>query len=204
MTFFDDPVAAAALLPPFLLPLLIFASALLEYIFPPYWGDMFMLVGFFLAGQGAVPPLLVFASAFLGSVVGSVIAYSLGQRYGLALVRRALLRRRRKSRNRERVRQLYARYGERVLIANRFLPVVRGLLLFAAGAMRLRFVPSIFYSALSNVAWIGLLMAVGMLTAGTWEQIQTTFRHYSLFFGLAVLVSVALWIAVVAWRGRAG
>jgi len=47
MSWIDDPVALVASWPAFALPLFVFASAALEYIFPPYWGDMSVLLGFF-------------------------------------------------------------------------------------------------------------------------------------------------------------
>ncbi len=103
MTWLDDPIAAALALPPLVLVLFVFASALLEYVFPPYWGDTFVLLGFFLAGQGAAPPAMIFAAAAAGSVAGSIAAYQIGRRYGLAITRRISPRRRP---SRRRVRML--------------------------------------------------------------------------------------------------
>ncbi len=178
MTWLDDPVALVATLPPLILPLVVFVSSMLEYVFPPYWGDTVILVGFFLAGQGAVPGWTIFVGAVAGGVLGATIAYGLGRRYGLRAIR-MFTRRGRRSRSRERLDRLFARFGERVLLLNRFLPVVRGVLLYGAGGMQLRPRPVLVYTAIGNVAWVGLLMGVGLLTGGTWEQIQDSFRHYS-------------------------
>ena len=81
MSWLDDPVAAATALPALALPLFVFGSALLEYLFPPYWGDTFVLLGFFLAGQGVAPPTVIFVAALAGSTLGSLATYQLGQRY---------------------------------------------------------------------------------------------------------------------------
>ncbi len=156
MSWLDDPVAAATVLPPLALWLFVFGSALLEYLFPPYWGDTFVLLGFFLAGQGAVTPVAIFAAAVTGSVLGSIAAYHLGRRYGMAVTRRVLPHRRRPSRRR--LQTLFARYGEKLLVINRFLPVVRGVMLYGAGAMKLPLRPVVFYCTLSNLAFISLLM----------------------------------------------
>ncbi|MCP3958497.1 MAG: DedA family protein [bacterium] len=200
MSWFDDPVAAALALPPLVLPLFVFASALIEYVFPPYWGDTFMLVGFFLAGQGAMSPPVAFAAAFSGSVVGSIVAYQLGRRYGLALVRRVSARRQQVSRGR--LRDLFRRFGKKLLMVNRFLPVVRGFLLYGAGALKLPFRPVILYCTVSNLLFVGLLMSLGLWTAGSWTEIQESFQHSNRLIGGAVLAAVAAWAAVTLWRLR--
>lgn len=198
----EDPLALALALPPLALPLFVFASALIEYVFPPYWGDMFVLLGFFLAGQGVVSPAIVFAAALSGSIVGSIIAYRLGERYGLAVIRRFSSSKRR-GHSRQRVRDLFRRFGKKLLLVNRFLPVVRGGLLYGAGALRLRFAPVIFYCALSNLAFMGLLMWAGLWTAGSWAEIQAAFQRSNRLIGGALLTVVAVWVATVLWRKRA-
>lgn len=198
MTFFDDPLAVVATLPPLVLPLVVFASSLIEYVLPPFWGDTFILLGFFLAGQGAVGWPSIFAAAILGGIAGAAIAYALGRRYGLRAARR-FTGRRRGGRSRERLNRLYRRFGERVLLVNRFLPVVRGLLLYGAGAMHLRPRPVMIYTAIGNIAWVALLMAVGLATGGTWNEIQAAFRSSSRAIGILTFAAVAIALVVVVW-----
>ncbi len=201
MDWLDDPAALVATLPPLVLPLIVFVSSALEYVVPPYWGDTVILLGFFLAGQGAVPAWTVFVGSVIGGVLGATIAYYLGRKYGLRATR-MFTRRGRGSRSRERLDRLFARFGERVLLLNRFLPVVRGVLLYGAGGMQLRPRPVLVYTAIGNVAWVGLLMGVGLLTGGTWEQIQDSFRHYSWAGAViaGVLVLIGLIVLVVQHR----
>ncbi len=85
---------------------------------------------------------------------------------------------------------------------NRFVPVIRGLLLYGAGALRMRYGPSIGWSALSNLAWVTLMMTVGLLTAGSWEEIQAQFRHTNQVLGTAAIVLVGFWAVFAFWRVR--
>lgn len=199
MSWLEDPVTAALALPVFVLPLFVLVSAMLEYVFPPFWGDSFMLLGFFLAGQGAVAPILILIAALVGSTLGAAIAYALGGRFGMNAIRRVIFRQRR-FRTRLGIRKFLLRFGEKVLVANRFLPVIRGLMLYAAGAMKLRFAPTMVYTGLSNLAWVVMLMAVGLLTAGSWEQILESFRQYNRLIGFAALAAVVGWLAFLLWR----
>ena len=200
----DDPVTAVAALPALalLLPLFVLLSGLLEYVVPPYWGDMFMLLGFFLAGQPAidVPAWTVFVAAWAGSSLGAAIAFGLGSRFGLRVMRRVVPWR--PSGARARIRALLVRYGERFLVVNRFVPILRGLMLYGAGAVRLRFAESMAYTAVSNFAWVALLMGTGLLTAGSWDEILASFRHTYQVLGAAFGAGVLAWLAWILWRLR--
>lgn len=200
MAWLDDPVAAAVALPPLALVLFVFSSALFEYLFPPYWGDTFVLLGFFLAGQGAVTPAGVFAAAAAGSVLGSIAAYQLGRRYGMAITDRLFRQRRRPSR--QRLQSLFQRFGDKLLLVNRFLPVVRGVMLYGAGALRLPLRPVIVYCTLSNLAFIGLLMWAGLWTAESWSGIQQAFRQSNSWLAAAAVAATCLWLATAWWRRR--
>ena len=195
-----NPAEILAAWPVFLLPLIILVSALLEYVIPPYWGDSAILLGFFVAGQGIASPAVLFAAAFLGSCLGALGSFLLGRRFGLVMTR--WLSQKRRSRALGSLDDFLERFGEKALIFNRFIPVVRGLFLYGAGAARLRIKESMFYAALSNLAWTSLLMGVGLLTAGSWEQLVESFRQYSRLSGLVAFVLLGFWFLLVQWRAR--
>lgn len=198
-TFLQDPAATLVHLPPLVLPLFVLVSAALEYVIPPYWGDMFVLLGFFLAAQGVSSPWLIFLCALIGSCLGSLIAFSLGRRYGVGFLRRVTFRSRTRPGGRQkRMRALLENHGEKVLLANRFIPVVRGFLLYGAGAFDLRLGPSMLYSGISNAAWAGIMMVVGLYTSGSWESIQGHFRSVSQWVALLMVVALLLG-AIWAW-----
>lgn len=205
MHFLDDPVSAVSALPalPLVLPLFVLVSGMLEYVIPPYWGDMFMLVGFFLAGQPSIPvsPAVIFVAAVVGSILGSIVAFLLGQRYGLGVMRR-ITPPWRSSDSGERIRELLLRHGERLLIANRMVPVIRGLLLYGAGALKLRFRHAIGYSAVSNLIWVTVLMTLGLWTAESWDGIVAAFRNTHRILGSIAAVAILGWAAFAFWRYR--
>lgn len=198
MAFFDDPVTFVAALPAFALPLFVFVSSWLEYVFPPYLGDTFVLVAYFLAGQGAASPLELFVATVIGGALGAACAYALGERYGMRLVHRVLSWRRRPLPKRyrlERLDELYGQSRERMLMVNRFLPIIRSISLFAAGAMRLRFWPSVAYATLSQAAFFALMLAIALLGANSWELFVAQARQAN----LALAAVVAVGIAVGLW-----
>lgn len=198
MPILDDPAALALLLSPAAVLVLVGAAALVEYLFPPFWGDLLVLLGFFFAGQGKVAPWAVFLVAFVGSGLGAAAAWGLGRRYGLAVLRRLTFSRRMTGAAR-RVRLAYQRFGEPSLAVNRFVPFARALMLPAAGALGLRFGRSVGWASLSNLLWLGVLASTGVVTGGSWERIQATFRDTSRWTGLlaaAVALAAAALLAL--------
>ena len=198
----EDPVAWMAALPVFVVPLLAFLSPFVEHLFPPFWGDLLVLVCFFLAGQGALSPAWIAVAALAGSVSGSIVAFVLGRRFGMAIMERMGLRRLAGQGRRARV--LLRRFGEPLLVVNRFIPVMRGLLLYSAGALEFRFGRSVFYSAVGSALWVGLLAVAGLWTADSWEEILAVFKRWSGILALVLGLAAALWIGWGLWRLRRG
>lgn len=190
----DELRSLLPLLPFAVLPLFFATSAALEYVVPPYWGDLLMLLGFYLAGEGHLASLPLFVICVLGSTAGAAVAYGLGHRYGLGLARRLTRIRRWKPSSSRRVDRLLDRFGAPILAVNRFLPIIRGLMLYAAGALRLPFGRSMIYTFFSNLAWVGLLWLVALFSAGsTWNEIVADFQDTS---RSAALLAFALLLAL--------
>lgn len=198
MTLFDDPLAFFVALPALAVPAFVFAAAFLEYVVPPFPGDSCMLVGFFLAAQGATDPTLVFGAAILGCLAGGSVAFRLGARYGDAVLRRVVWKRQRATL--ARFRSLATRRGESILAVNRFLPVVRSVMLYGAGAFGLGEKKSMGWNAVSAFAFVSFLFGAGWATAGSWNEIRERFVELNRAAGVVAVVLVAAWLAWTVWR----
>jgi membrane-associated protein len=205
MSWLDDPTAWMMGIPPLALVLFVFLAAAMEYIFPPCPGDMVVLLGFFLAGQGAAPPEHLYAAVVAGGILGCWTAFLLGERYGVRLIRWVLhwpfptLSRRPKM-NRERLVETFERFDERALIINRFVPFVRNFAVYGAGALKLRRGRSMFYCAISHMAFMAMMLWIGLLTAGSWDQILANARRYNFLVGAVVVGGGSLWLVLGVWR----
>jgi membrane protein DedA with SNARE-associated domain len=177
--------------------LLVALMAWVEYAFPPAPGDSTILFACFLAGTGALPLAAVLASALAGSILGALTAWALGRRLGRSYF---FLRSGWARFELERLERGLTRYGPVLLAANRFLPGVRGFLLYAAGIGRLGWRPVLFYSTLSNVMWIGLIGWAGTGLGESWEEVRAVFRRY--VWGIAVVLALYAVLAVARHRRR--
>ncbi len=166
--------------------LFIFISAFLEYLFPPYWGDTFILWGFFKAGRGDISLIAAILSSFAGSVIGSFVSYYIGYKVGTSYF---LLRSRWVSRRIERLQGWYERFGGKLLIINRFLPGLRGIFLYTAGMGRLKFSEVAIYSTISNLLWLFLIGTVGLSVGTNWEDVKRVFEGYTKILGILFITA---------------
>lgn len=187
-----------------LLWLLLFASAIAEYVFPPFPGDTVTLAGAVLVTAYGFPAPAVLAAVLAGSLVGCAADYGLGvlaARGSWPGVERWWVVRKARERA-EAGARAFARHGEVLIVVNRFLPGVRAFLFVAAGMAGMRFGRVMVYAAVSALAWNVLLLAAGMAVGARWEDLESLFRTYQTVvwgvLGVAVLALAGRWW----WRGR--
>lgn len=173
--------------------LLVGAAGTGEYLFPPVPGDTMMLFGFFLAGRGDLPFAWVLACALGGSMIGAEMAYSIGSRLGHSyfFIRKSRLAKVMLPR----LQQYFERFGVGMILVNRFLPVLRGFFLYAAGIGKMPRIPTFLCATLSNLAWVLLLAWVGHRFGTSWERLQEIFHTYASILGVLFL-SYAAWTLI--------
>lgn len=201
---------------PWTLPTL-FGAALLEYVFPPFPGDLITLLGAFSAVHGVLPLPLVFLASTAGSVAGAALDYELGRRLGRAAERRlpeeASGSGWRRFFSRERlhvIEEAYRRRGPMLIVFNRFLPGIRGLFFVAAGAAGMPLRQVLGLGALSAALWNGALLAAGFAVGENLPALLRLLRDYAtvawggLLLGVIALLARALSRRAAARRAPPG
>jgi membrane protein DedA with SNARE-associated domain len=181
--------------------LLVALMAWLEYVFPPVPGDSTMLLACFLAGAGSLPLSGTILACFAGSALGAATSYAIGARLGRsyfflrsAWAKEELLR----------FERALARFGPRLLIANRFLPGIRAVFLYGAGIGRLPARPALAYATISNALWVGFIAWAGSALGSSWEEVQVVFRRYVYAIAAGMTVYVVWGVLRARRRRRAG
>lgn len=196
MSWLEDPATVVAHWPLIMLPFLVGVAAFLKYVVPPFPGDSVMLVGFFLSARGGSPSWAIVLGAFTGGLLGAACAFHLGERLGSKVLERLEERGDRKIPV-DKLRRLFQTFGEKALLLNRFLPILRSFMLYAAGASGLRAGPAIFWSAGSNLLFAILLAFIGSNVSASWPEIVALFRKVGSGAGIVALVLLA---ALVIFR----
>jgi membrane protein DedA with SNARE-associated domain len=172
--------------------LILFGSAVIESLFPPYPGDTVILVGGYLVGVGR----LNFGGALLSSVVGSLCGASILFFLGLAKGRSLFQRGRCPFFSPDRLHKVegwFDRHGRKTVLASRFLAGVRSLVAVSAGMGRMKYGLFLSFSLVSILAWNGLLLFLGLKFGQSWEHVARLFRIYNGVIIFVAILVILLW-----------
>ena len=183
-------------------PLVLFLATFVEHVFPPFPGDLVVVLGAWYAVQGQLswPLLLLYSTA--GALAGSWVDHRagawLGHRLDLRSGRSRLL-------PPERLlafEAAYRRWGPWLILLNRFMPGVRAFIFLAAGASGLPVRRVVLLGGLSAVAWNALLLLAGGLVAHNLDELVSLVDRYMKVAGAALALAALLLLARALWRRR--
>lgn len=162
-------------------------------IFP---GAIITVLAGFMASHGKGHIVLVMAAAGGGAIIGDLLSYLLGARFGSRLWGRGLLRKHldllRKA------QAFFFEHGGKGLFFGRFIGPLRGLVPFIAGAAHMRPLPFLGWAVTSGLLWGIAYPGAGFLGGSSWELA----RSLSGGLGMAVVLLAIVIVAVVALRRR--
>lgn len=144
-----------------------------------------------LARIGVVNVYLVGLLASAGAVIGDMIGYYMGKKYGLALIEKYKGRLFVREEYLERARAMIGRHTGKSLIAGRFNPITRPFMPFIVGASGAPDKKFWFYNILGGILWAISGTAIGYVFGIGYDAVASV-------FGKAVVVviavgSVAIW-----------
>ena len=141
---------------------LVFANVLLEQIGLPIPAIPTLIVAGALAAEGELSPSAIFGVAFAGCMIGDVLWYLAGRRYGrrvMTFLCRVSLSPDSCVRETE-VR--FERWGKLTLVLSKFIPGLSTVTPPLAGAMRLGWWSFLLLNGLGVIIWAGVAIGAGM------------------------------------------
>jgi membrane protein DedA with SNARE-associated domain len=173
---------------------------LLENLGVPVPGEATVVLGAIFSVTGRLDLALLALVAFAAAVVGDNLGYALGRFGGRSLAVRLGKRVGVTDGHLDRVEGFFERYGGRVVVAARFLPLLRHLNGLAAGISQMRWRRFLAANVLGAGIWVAVWITIGVQAGGHIDVVNSVLTK-----GTPVLVAVlvALLIVLVARRARA-
>ena len=170
----------------------IFLLMVMESATLPVPSEIVLPLGGYLVYTGQLEFWSVVVVATLGSLVGTTIDYGIGYYLG----RPAVLRYGRIVRfSHERLQtteKWFSGHGDRVVLFARFVPLLRTLIAFPAGIVRMDPKRFLAYSAVGIFVWDVALVYLGVVAGQNSRTIGTVLQSYFLPLGVAAIVIVAI------------
>jgi len=189
----------------------LFAAALVEYIFPPFPGDSMLALGGIWAWRAHQSWLGVWIAVTLGNALGIGLQHRIGRAlaqkvqgsksgrlsqklsaWGLSEERIAAIQERMK------------RHGTALLLINRFLPSFRALVFLAAGASGLSFKSTMFLGIIGSIAWSAFILGIGAWVGGNAERMLMLLERYQTAAAWTVGAAVVLWVLYKLYKWKRG
>jgi membrane-associated protein len=178
-----------------ILALIVFAETGLV-VFPFLPGDsMLFIVGVF-CGAGLLDYHAVVPALIAAAVLGDALNFSIGQRFGGALIRRS----RHVAAGHAQSRLYFEKHGARTIVIARFVPVVRTFAPFAAGFGHMDRAVFLRYNVGGALLWVLSLTALGYVF-GDLPVIRKNLSTVILSI-VALSLLPLVWGRVAALRGR--
>jgi membrane protein DedA with SNARE-associated domain len=171
-------------------------SAVIEYVFPPFPGDVVTVLAASLVIAASWSWLGVLSALMLGSIIGAALTFEIGVRWA---------RRRATHEHSAKLDRLVAgfhKHGAAYLVLNRFVPGVRSLFFVAAGLAGMSRRAVYGYGALSALLWNLALLGVGAALGANYDRLEYIVTTYTTI-AIAVIVAVVLmWLVISRVRHR--
>ncbi len=155
-------------------------------------GSVLTVFSGWLAFQGKASIVAIMAAAGVGAMLGDLLSYWLGARFGVHLWQWSLLKKRQDLLHLTEL--FFFEHGGKSIFFGRFLGPIRGLVPFVAGASHMR--PALFslYATVSGVLWGISYPGLGFLGGTSWQRAETLAGRLGLLMALALVV-----VLLVAW-----
>lgn len=199
----DAMTRAAAITGPWA-PAVLFLATFVEHVFPPFPGDLLVVLGAWYAVHGDLswPMLLLWSTA--GAVAGAWVDHRVGAWLGHRLDLRSGRSRWLPTERLAAFEAAYRRWGWWLILFNRFMPGVRAFIFLAAGASALPVRRVVVLGGVSALAWNGLLLVAGGVVASNAEELVALVDRYMKVAGAALLVAALLLAVRALVRRRRG
>lgn len=188
-------------------PLILFLGSFVEYVFPPFPGDLVVVLGAWYAVQGQISWAATFAATTAGAVAGAWVDWRVGRALGRTLEQRAhrpTIAHRLLTEDRlARFDAGYRRWGGLLLVVNRFFPGIRAFVFVAAGAAGIPLRRVLLLGGVSAAAWNALLLGAGALIAHNQDELLALFDRYTRAASTAVVGAIVVGAAAWLLRRRA-
>jgi membrane-associated protein len=145
-------------------------------------GDSLLFAAGAIAASGRLDVFLLCALLIVAAISGNAVNYWVGRLAGKEMQRRfpGLI----KQQHLDRTHAYFEHYGGKTVIIARFVPIIRTVAPFAAGAGQMTHVRYQFYNVTGSLLWVLLLVPAGYFFA----NVPIVQRNFSaVIFGIIVL-----------------
>ncbi|MFC3181980.1 DedA family protein [Cypionkella sinensis] len=183
--------------------IVLFVSLTLETLGLPFPGESALILSATLAGSGKISIWVVAISAWCGAVLGDNIAYVIGRKYGRTVVTQYGARFGVTESRYARVEAIFARFGPLMVIAARFVVLLRQMNGLVAGTAGMHWAAFALSNMVGAALWVGFWTTLAYQFGHSADVLPFIGRHIGLLAS-ALMALALIGLLVGYWRKHAG
>ncbi len=177
------------------------AIAYIENVLPPFPSDVAIVAAASLIGFGSLGFLPLLLVATIGSTLGFVTMYRIGDWFGDKILESGKIPFI-PIENVHKIESWFRKYGYWVIVANRFLAGTRAVVSFFAGMSELSLWKTTTLSFVSAMMWNTILILAGKALGDNWSSIAFYLETYSKAVTLVVLLIALVVVARLFYKNQ--
>jgi membrane protein DedA with SNARE-associated domain len=134
----------------------------------------------------------IILAGLVGTLVGSWVAYAVGRGGRLELLERHGAKLHMGPAQIERADRWFARYGERIVLLGRLIPLIRAFVSLPAGIARMPVLRFTVLTTIGSIPWVVALALAGHALGSDWTSVRQGFEYVDYALLLLIVVSGAL------------
>jgi membrane protein DedA with SNARE-associated domain len=170
----------------------------LENLFPPIPSEVIMPLAGFTVSQGKLNFALAVLAGIVGSVLGALFWYYVGDKVGEERLKQFADHRGKwlaiSAKDVDAASGWFARRGTVAVFLGRIIPGVRTFISVPAGISRMRLLPFLIYSTLGSAAWVSILTFLGYILGRNYQRVERFIAPVSSVIFVALLITFVVWV----------
>ena len=161
-------------------------------------GETVLITAAALSSQGHGNIVAIIAAAFAAAVLGALVSYLGGRRWGKQVLTRSRRVERMTEKGLAKSQKFFDDHGSKAVFLGRFVPVVRATLGWMAGVGEMQFPRFMVWNVLGAAAWSCL---IGLLSYYLGQKVIDA-AEKDLGIGIAAIAGIVLLVAAHHWWRR--
>ncbi|MGO1652598.1 DedA family protein [Senegalia sp. (in: firmicutes)] len=186
----------------FLSYIFFFISQFLQVLFPPYPGDMVLILEGYLSEIANLNIILVISNAILATSLSSIALYLLGRKEEEKILHSKIINKLFETDKVLKLKKLFDRFGAIVIIISKFIPGIYSITILSAGVFkvkkRIAYSSIILISSLHHIA----LIFLGKILGENWTFVFRKIEIYNKQILTLIIPIFILYFIVIQIKKR--
>ncbi|MTI71197.1 MAG: hypothetical protein FH751_13185 [Firmicutes bacterium] len=182
--------------------LFFFVSQALQILFPPYPGDMVLIIEGYLTEFSNINLFLVMITAILATSLSSILLYNIGRKEGSVILKSKVVKYLFDTEKVNKLRHLFDRFGTLVIIGSKLIPGIFSLTVLSAGIFKVKRKLAYISIVIITIIHHGILIILGKILGENWTLIFYKINQYNRTIIVLAIIGFILYIILLKIKNK--